>query len=200
MKRLSPAFIIVVFTMLTGFTSRPGDEVTNYYGISETLNFNGLTYNLSWSSHPNDTYYKQEYIPKDNTADHFKDMVMIDFIITDIPVEKAVAAQIATIKERKKTDIVCNYKVLSNKDNPGNYILDFIMSEGNGGDVNLVEWSAYHYKAYTDKAGHKGVLLFSICHRAYDNAAMDFMKSLHTYRDTNLTQLIKYDVPEIQIK
>jgi hypothetical protein len=200
MKRFFPVFTIIVFIIVTSFTAKPNDEVTNYYGIPEAINFNDLTFNLSWSSHPDETYYKQEYIPKGNTADHFNDMVMIDFIITDLPVQKAVATQIEIIRERKKTDAVCNYSVLRDNSNPGNYILDFVMSASKNGEMNLIEWNAYHYKPYTDKAGHKGVLLFGISHRAYENNARGFLESLGEYRHKNMAQLIKYDVPEIQIK
>ncbi len=200
MKRHLSSFMILVFIMLTGFTNRRSDDVTNYYGTPVSLNFNGITYNLSWSSHPNESYYKQEYIPKDNSVDRFKDMIMIDFIITDLPVDKAVEARVAQIKERKKTDLVCNYQLYNNPDKPDESILDFLMSESKNDEVNLVEWNAYHYKSYTDKAGHKGVLLFGISHRAYDNDTMDFLKSLSKYRNKNLNLLIGYDVPEIQIK
>src|ERR1700739_4706208 len=97
-------FTIIAFMSLAGFTSKPNDEVVNYFGIPASLDFGKLTYTLSWSSHPNDVYYKQEYIPKGNSVERYKDMVLIDFMITDLTVQQVVARQTDMLKERKKTD------------------------------------------------------------------------------------------------
>jgi hypothetical protein len=190
---------VVVFIVFTSFTNKHTDKIVNYYNIPESLNFDGLTYSLSWSSHPNDIYFKQEYIPVDNSADHFKDMLLIDFIITDMSVATVADAQVSKLKERKKADMVCNYQLLNNS-KTGDYMLDFIMSESKDNAVNLIEWNAYHYKSYTDKQGHKGVLLFGVSHRAYDNDVNAFLKSLGKYRNQKLMVLNGYNVPEIQIK
>ncbi|WP_183576188.1 hypothetical protein HDF18_20340 [Mucilaginibacter sp. X5P1] len=199
MKKYLSLSLVMCFIIITGFTSKHHDAPTNYYGIPESLNFGALTYNLSWSSHPNDNYYKQEYIPKDNEVDNFKDMVLIDFIKTDLPVSTAVDAQVATIKERKKTDAVCNYQLINNA-STGEYILDFIMSQSKDDAVTLVEWNGYLYKPYTDKSGHKGVLLFGISHRAYNNEVNGFLSSLGKYRHDQLKALTSYEIPQIQIQ
>ena len=202
MKRFFSCFILIAFISLAGFTNKRHDEVVNYYGIPESLTFGKLTYTLSWSSHPTDVYYKHEYIPKGNSVERYKDMVMIDFTITDLSVQQAVATQIAIINERKTTDILCNYAAWRNNENPDDQILDFTMSENMGTStmLNVVEWDAYHYKVYTDKAGHRGILLFGISHRAYFDEAHDFLRSLHKYRDKNIKLLTEYVVPEIQLK
>jgi hypothetical protein len=193
------SLLIILFIALTGFKTTLDDEPVNYYGIPENISFNKTDFTLSWSSHPNDNYYKQEYLPKGDIAEHFHDMVLIDFIITDLSAKDAAGAQIVTINERKKTDAVCNYEVFKNPDGK-EYILNFIMSERNGDKVNLVEWSAYHYKPYTDKAGHKGVQLFGISHRAYGDDVMPFLKSLKNYKNEQVNKLVAYPVPEIQLK
>jgi len=202
MKRSFSCLTIIAFIVLAGFTGKHHDEVVNYYGTPESLKFGSLTYTLSWSSHPTDVYYKHEYIPKGNSVERYKDMVMIDFTITDLTVQQAVAAQIAVINERKITDALCNYQVLKNSEKPDDYILDFTMSENitNSTMLNAVEWDAYHYKAYTDTAGHRGILLFGISHRTYFGETWDFLKSLRKYRDKNIKLLTEYAVPEIQVK
>ncbi len=174
-------------------------QVTNYYGTPESINFNGVDFNLVWSSHPNKSYYKHEYIPKGESSEHFKNMLMLDFIQGDFKLKDAVQLQIDKIQERKKTDAVANYDLVESPDGK-EFILDFLMSTTKDGKVNLVEWSAYHYKNYTDKAGHTGVLLFAISHRAYDDAVDTFLKSLIEYRMENRNALIKSPMPEIQIK
>ena len=74
------------------------------------------------------------------------------------------------------------------------------MSENNGGNLSLVEWDGYRYIPYIDNAGHKGILLLGVSHRAYDNNSMVFMHLLKTYRAGTLQQLSKYSIPQIQIK
>ncbi|SDF05063.1 hypothetical protein SAMN05216464_11263 [Mucilaginibacter pineti] len=198
MLKCANTFLLLIIALSTGFTTKL-DEVTNYYGIPETLTFDNVDFKLSWSSHPNATYYKQEYLPKNNTSEHFDDMLIIDFIVTDLSVKDAVGAQIKTLMERKKTDAICNYSVAKSPD--GNeYILDFLMSESAGDKISIIEWNGYHYKPYTDKAGHNGVLLFAISHRAYSDQAIPFLKSLKTYKTEQVTKLLKYPTPEIQLK
>lgn len=191
--------LITLLVILTSFKSAVHDEVVNYYNMPTVISFDKTEFTLSWSSHPNDTYYKQEYLPKGDVADRFNDMLLIDFIITDLPAKDAVRAQINTIYERKKTDAVCNFEVVKSQD--GNeYILNFIMSEGNSDTLSLVEWSAYDYKPYTDKAGHKGILLVGISHRAYGDNITPFLRSLKKYKDEQVRKLTVYPTPEIQLK
>ena len=197
-KKLS-TLLIILLCSLTGFKSEVNDGIVNYFGIPETLTFNDMAFKLSWSSHPNTSYYKQEYLPQGDDADHFNDMVLIDFIQTDLSVRKVASAQVNKIKERQKTDQVCNYKFSENPDG-SEFILHFLMSDGTADKVALVEWNAYHYKPYTDKASHKGVLLFGFSHRAYTNKIIPFLNSLTDYMDVHLNALVKYPVPEIQIK
>jgi hypothetical protein len=193
-----PIVLIVSVAILSGFiTKQDKQDVPDYYGIP-TLSFNNLNYKLAWSAHPNDKYYKHEYVPSGEKVDHFNNMIVIDFIETEMHVKDAVAAQVNNITERKKTDAVCNYQIL--KKSNDDFILDFIMSENTNRTVTIIEWNAYHYIQYTDKNGHKGILLFGISHRAYDDLATPFLKTLGTFRNNNLKALGTYNMPEIQIK
>ncbi|MES2265296.1 MAG: hypothetical protein V4520_00965 [Bacteroidota bacterium] len=197
MKKTFLALTILLTLLTTSQISFA--QVANYYGTAESINFNGIDFNLAWSSHPNANYYKHEYIPKGENSEHFKNMLMLDFIKGDFKLKDAVQLQIDKIQERKKTDAVANYDLVESPDGK-EFILDFLMSTTKDNKVNLVEWSAYHYKSYTDKAGHTGVLLFAISHRAYDNDVDTFLKSLTEYRMENRKALIKFPMPEIQIK
>jgi len=173
-------------------------EITNYYNTPTNITFNYIDYQLAWSSHPNEKYYKQEYVAKDDKVEHFNNMLLIDFVLTDLPVNEIVKLQVETLNKRKKTDNVCNYNVIKNPQT-GEYILDFLMSESNGNSLSIIEWNGYHYKAYTDKNGHKGVLLFGISHRAYKDDALPFLKMLSGYRVDNLRALQPFPLPDIQL-
>jgi hypothetical protein len=175
------------------------DEVTNYLGTDNNITFGNIKYKLAWSSHPNAQYYKQEYVPEGDNVSKFHNMIMLDFIQRDIPVLDAVTSQINILEKRKKNDINCHYQLIHNADS-SEYILDFLMSDISGSVINIVEWNAYRYKAYTDKAGHKGVLLFGVSNRAYDKEAAAFFTSLNEFRDKHKKALIKFTIPEIQLK
>lgn len=174
-------------------------DVINYYSSSTDLKFNNLNYSLSWSSHPNDIYYKQEYVADGQESEHYNDMMVIDFLITELTVKDVVGTQLKSLSERKQTDKICNYEVVKNQQT-GEYILDFIMSEEKDDHLDITEWNAYRYKSYKDKDGHKGVLLLGVSHRAYSNETNIFLSGLKKYRFEIINKLAVYPFPEINIK
>ena len=190
---------VLLLSTFTSLAFKFEDDVINYFGISKDITFSNLVYKLAWSSHPNLQYYKQEYVPDGENVNRFHNMVLVDFIQRDIPVMDVVASQVNVLEKRKKTDINCRYALVNNKDS-SEYILDFMMSEVSGSNINILEWNAYHYKIYTDKAGHKGVLLFGVSHRAYNEEAAPFLTELDEYRDKHRKALIKFPLPQIQLK
>jgi len=199
MNKYLNALLLLPLLVIGQLNFKPASDVVNYYGTPADITFNNTKFTLAWSSHPNDIYYKQEYVTRRDVVERYNDMVLVDFIVTDLGAKDAAQAQVNTILERKKTDQVCNYQIIKNEQT-GEYILDFVMSESSDDYVNLVEWNGYHYKPYTDKAGHKGVLLFGISHRAYGDDTMGFLRNLKTYRGDVLKKLMAYPMPEIQIQ
>lgn len=177
-------------------SSATPDTEKDYFGINE-ISFNDLSYKLAWSSHPTLQYYKQEYILEGETVEKFNNMVLIDFIQTDMPLEEVVTAQTNILNIRKQSDAVCKYELIK-KNNE--YILDFLMSEGNEYNLKLLEWNAYHYKAYTDIAGNKGILMFGFSHRAYDSGAEELIRNLGLYRNKLMTTFVMHPMPEINLK
>ena len=175
------------------------NQIVDYFHISRELIFDGVNYSLSWSDHPSDIYYKQEYVPKTETVDHFHNMVLIEFLKGDLDIKDAIKAQLSVIVERKKTDKICNYKLIFNE-KTGEYILDFVNSEISNDKLSLIEWNAYKYRPYVDKVGHKGIMLTGFSHREYgDENGADFLKKLADYRNEMLKKLYSYNVPAIQL-
>lgn len=197
MKKIHIGLITCLVCM--AYTQASTAQATNYYNTPETITFNNVDYTLSWSSHPDTRYYKHEYLPKGETSEHFNTMLMLEFIQGDLSAKDAAQAQVKELIKRKKTDPVCNYDIVENPDGQ-EFILDFLISYGKADKVRLVEWNAYHYKAYTDKAGHKGVVMFALSHRTYADDISPFLKSFHDYRQVNKNALVEFPIPEIQIK
>ncbi|MDB5117779.1 MAG: hypothetical protein JWQ79_3271 [Mucilaginibacter sp.] len=196
MKKLF--WLTILLFSLSGFTSKLKYDVKNYYGISETLNFDKINYKLIASYHPNEHYYKQEYIPAGELPDHFNTMLIIDFYITEAPNKKLLELKEKELEDRKKTDVVANYEQFENTE-LGEYILDFILSDAKGDKISLVEQNTYRYQNYIDKSRHKGILLIGLSKRGYGEGIGDFIKSVKEDKINNINKLSTYPMPKIEI-
>ncbi|HTD97863.1 MAG TPA: hypothetical protein VK668_01185 [Mucilaginibacter sp.] len=182
----------------TSFNYKHTDPVINYLNTDEIIKFNKKEYKLAYSSHPVSNYYMQEYIPKNETLDRYEHMILVDYLLIDTPAANIIGVKINEIKERKKTDMVANYELVENKETK-EYILDFLLSSSKYLTVNVIEWNGYHYKNYTDKAGHKGVLLFGVSERAYDGGVTWYLKTLKGHRFDWIKELSLHNFPNIQV-
>jgi len=197
MKRLVITLSPLILLLFAGFSSTAQNSVVNYLNTKDTLFYNNVAYKLSWSSHPADNYYKQEYLPTGENPDKYNSMLLIDFVITPEVDVTVVGQKVAEINERKKNDPVANYALLQSE-NTNEYLLDFSLS--NGKAFGIVEWNAYRYNGYTDKLGHQGVILFGLSKRAYGNAAMDFMRALGSMRREQMKLFSVCKTPDIEIR
>jgi len=187
-----------LFALSTSFNRHAGD-VVNYLNTGDTLTVNNQQYKLSWSSHPGTNYYKQEYLPAGENPDRYKSMLMVDYLLIDTPAKYIVGVKINEIRERKKIDALANFMVQKNE-KTGEYLLDFIMSDGGGDNTSVVELNAYHYKNYTDKAGHKGVLLFALSKRAYNGEVTAFFNNLKFERQNIIKTMAEASFPGVEVK
>lgn len=183
---------------LSSFSPKKKDDIKNYYGIPTILNFNNTNYKLLASYHPNEVYYKQEYVPTNETGEHYNTMLIIDFVITDKPTLSIVQHKEMEVTARKKNDPVANYEQLEN-DDLREYMLDFMMSEGDGEKLTLVERNIYRYKTYTDKSGKTGVLLFGLSQRGYGDGLKSFFTSIKENRINDINKVGAYQIPSINI-
>lgn len=191
--------LVSLLWLITSFTYKNHQDVKNYYNIPGTLTFDSIQYKLVASYHPEDSYYKQEYIPAGESADHFNKMLFIDFALVDATPREMLDLKAKEIQDRKKNDPVVNYEILGNNAK-GEYILDFILSDSKDGKLTVVERNVYRYKYYTDKAGHRGVLLFAISQRGYDKDITAFFKNLKNTRVGDINKVGSYNIPDIGIK
>jgi hypothetical protein len=173
-------------------------NLKNYFSISE-ISLSNTVYKLAWSSHPNDVYYKHEYLSAGEKAESFKTMVMIEAIIKDLPLEKVVRLKESELQERKKTDKVCNYQIMTNSQT-GEYMIDFLLSSGKSENLDIVEWNAYRYKKIVDSKGNPTILLFALSKRAYANDITPFLTGLKSNRTDWINLVWKYKLPTISVK
>lgn len=186
------SILTIAFATTTAAQDKAAD-IKNYFSLSE-VSFSNVLYKLAWTSHPNDVYYKQEYLPAGENVESFKSMIMIEAIVLDAPVEKVVRLKESELQERKKTDQVCNYQITTNSQT-GEYMIDFLLSSG-----DIVEWNVYRYKKIVNSKGKPTILLFALSKRAYGNEFKTFLTGLKTDRINSINLIWNYDLSTIYFK
>lgn len=161
-------------------------------GIPGPIVFEGAEFELAWTSHPDASYYKQEYVPAGEAVESYSQMFMVDVLTEGQTPEGAAAAMIAGLDERKATDLAVNYDLIENKAT-GELILDFLLSDASSGTV-IVEWNAYRYVPFGD-----GLALFAISRRGYGDESTPFISALADWRQTSIEALATMELPEIAI-
>jgi len=178
------------------------------YGYSQTfierisvpgpLAFADNQFGLSWSDKPNADYYVQEYLPKGEDPDHFKQMLAIHLFKKDITVDDAVQLKIEELNKRKKTDPVCNYKLSKSPDGK-EAIIDCLLGQSVNDKMTVVEFVVYRFKqVQLDNA--KGILVYAYSKRSYGDDITGFLKSLGDIRIDCLNAMISAKVPVVKIK
>ena len=173
-------------------------NVENYLETEKIIKFDNQNYDLVWSSHPNEVYYKQEYLTKEQTLEKFKSMVTIDFLKGEFKIKDLVNQKIQELEKAKKSNPIVNFTVLE-KD--GETIIDFLMSVSSkdGKQLLIVERNIYRYtKIETENT--KGLLLFSVSKRAYQNKIGEFFENLKKDKNSLIMKVGNFEIPKINLK
>jgi hypothetical protein len=173
------------------------DTIKDYLHLPGPIEFDGSSYELAWTAHPTDNYYKQEYIPKRNKVEHYHKMVFLDVVVDTANLRDVVRAKLVQLELRKRQDSVVNYKLFQKPDST-EYILDFVISEGEP-LLDVVEWDVYRYKTFVDSSGHKGYMLFANSLRAYSDEINGFFGVLGATRKRVISLMIKYELPVVSV-
>ena len=186
------------FVMTTSVYAQTDKSSTDYLSVPGPISFEKTDYNLVWTSHPLDNYYKQEYIERGDSVEKFKTLILLDLITGNTKIKDVVAIKIAELKKLKKTNPVVQFEVFENK---GEYMLDFLVSENtpDGKLVSIVERNVYRYKTIVDNSGKKGVLLFGVSERSYGDDIDNFFAKLKTNRDDLINEVGTFKIPDITI-
>lgn len=174
------------------------NKVNDYLNIRGPIKLNQKEYNLVWSSHPNENYFKQEYVSSHDNIHKYNSMVLVDFIKGDFNMKDVVDQKVAELQEMKKTNPVVNYQIFENKEE---YILDFLISENSkdGKEILIAERNIYRYKIISN-GKNKGVLLFALSERGYPENIDSFFNNLKTNSSKLIETVGNYKLPDIEIK
>lgn len=161
-------------------------------GVPGPIVFEDETFDLVWTSHPNEAFYKQEYLPAGQVVEAYGQMFMVDVLLNGATAEGAAGNMIAGLQQRQATDPVVNFDVIKN-DATGEIILDFLLSDESSGTL-IVEWNAYRYVPLEG-----GLAMFGISRRGYDEGVEGFLTDLTGWRLGAIDALANLDLPEIII-
>ena len=200
MKKTTLLYILsIVLSMSTASFAQNG-KPTNYVSVAGPITFENTAYNLSWSAHPAANFYKQEYLPKGANADKYSTMLLLDVVTGETTAKEAVATKTAELKRMKESNPMVNYDVITNA-KTGEYLIDLLVSaNAPDGSISIVERNVYRYKSFTDKAGHKGVLLFGVSTRAYGAGVTSFLTALKTNKNVLQNAVAQFTLPGIALK
>jgi hypothetical protein len=109
--------LLFTYVMLDNVGFARSDSAVDRLSLPDSIEVNGESYRLSWSSHPNPNYYKQEYLPPGQTSERFQRMLLIEAIVRGIDLNGAVNAQVTMLNKRKSTDPTVNFALLKNPKN-----------------------------------------------------------------------------------
>jgi hypothetical protein len=175
-------------------------DATNFLSISGPIYVQKKSYQLSWSSHPDASLYKHEYLAAGDQFPNYKSMVMIDFVLTGSTVDQAVATKISQLEKLKATLPIVQFNLIANKAT-GEKIIDCLMEQTAADDRNsVVERTIYRYKSILTKSGQRGVLLFAVSTREYGKGITPFLVRLKTDKPILVNEVAKLSLPEINIK
>lgn len=172
------------------------DGIIDYLSVGKQLDFNKETYHLAWSSKPSEIYYKQEYLLKGETPQHYHKMILVEAIAANLPIEKALKVKVQELNARKTWDYVANYQVFENKDKPEEGMIDFVMSD----TMYTYEWNLYRYQLQTGVNKQKYLVLMAYSYRDSLNNDDDlkrFFGHIKSNRLQLLDQLQAYPIPKV---
>lgn len=175
------------------------EEPIERIGVNGPLEFNTTDFLLAWTAHPNENYYVQEYLPKNETVDHFNELLTVHVFVMDVSVDAGIQQKINELTKRKETDKACNFNVLKSPDGKES-ILDCLLSTQKNDKIDVVEFVIYRYKQIELKNNKKALLIYAYSKRSYDEKIMAFLKNLKNERMTLLNVMTAKKLPEISIK
>lgn len=183
-----------ILTSFTGFNQQPVDRI----GVKGPLSFNKTIFDLAWTSKPTNTYYVQEYLPHNENADHFNQMLSIFLLTEDVKAADAVQQKIGELEARKKMDLTCNYIVNQSPDGK-EYMVDFVIGESKNDKMEIEEFNIYRYKQVSLANSKKGLLVYAYSKRAYGDDVTIFLKNLKTDRKNLLNSMVASEIPPVTV-
>ena len=193
---LSAACLVLLGCQGYGQTKK---EAVNYLSIQGPFTVQNQVYQLAWSSHPDASLYKHEYVAAGDQFPNYKSLITVDFVVTPSTVDQAVSTKISQLEAMKKTNPIVNYELMENKAT-GEKIIDCLIGQTAADERNsLVERDVFRYKSVSATSGQRGILLFAVSVRKYGKDIDPFLAKLKTNKSILVNEVAKFPLPAISI-
>ena len=192
MNKIILTSILLIFS-ISGFSQ----NIENHLQTEEIIKFDSDNYHLVWSSHPNNNFYKQEYLMNGQSLERYKSMLIIDFLKGDFLIDDVVKIKIQELEAAKKNNPIINYTVFEKN---GETIIDFLLSaySADGAQLSIVERNVYRYQKIVGPKKN-GILVFAISERAYEKDILSFLKALKEEKNSLVIKVGSFNVPKINL-
>ncbi len=194
MKQLFSLIIAVAFFSFTV----SAEEAKDLVHVPGPLTFHQEVFHLAWTGKANAYSYTQEYLPKGETVERFNQMLSIFLFDRDVDLQNAIQQKVGEIEKMKKTDELCNYRVIESPDG-GEFIIDFLVSSAKGDKLEVVELNLWRYKKVSLGNSKKGLLVYAYHKRAYGDDIMPFLKGLSDTKADLVDALIASELPAVEL-
>lgn len=195
MKKITVLILTMVLMSINAFCS---DKPIDYIGVKGPLQFNDTNFYLAWSNTQSDYFFFQEYIPKNETLEKYNQMMLIQVTVKDYPLENFLAQFLKRLDKRKESDKVCNYNIISSPDK-SEYIIDFLISEGDSETIHAAEFNVYKYSTITLSPDKSAIILYGYSSRAYGDNITPFLQALKNERTARINEMISVKLPPVKI-
>lgn len=194
MKNIYKLFTIGFLSLLFISSIKAQSEPTEYLSVGNKIVFYGEEYELKWSSHPSNEYYKQEYLRENDKLPKYEKMLIVEALKGNIPAINVVTGKIKELENWKKRNPIVSYEKFENGEE---IVLEFVLSSG-----NIYEWNIYRYKNEKNESGNY-LVLYSYSYRNYVSNEKEKNEFLNTIRKTK-RELVKkvgeIELPKVETK
>ena len=173
-------------------------SINDYLGTGKSLTFDKVDYNLTWTSHPSDNLYMQEYISENDSIENFKKLILLQAVTGNAKLKEVVDLKVDELEKMKEKDPMVNYALFEKN---GEIMLDFLLSKNlpDSNEPELIERNVYRYKTFMNEGKEDGVILFGVSERAYGNDIDKFLIDLKAHRFDVPNAVGTFNIPEIKI-
>ena len=173
-------------------------ETEDLLNVKGPMIFNNTQFYLSYSNHPEDIYYVQQYLPKNQTFNNFKQMLVFNVYVTDMTPKQALSQQIIDLDKRKENDSLLTYEIMESPD--GNeFLLSFRISDlAYGQPLEKVEYCVYRYSSQV-KNDKEILTIYSYINRSFGEEIEPYIANLEEIKEGFVNEMSIIKLPEFTL-
>lgn len=198
MKNIKRLFTIGFLSLLFISKVNAQSKPTEFLSIEKKIEFNGEEYELYWSSHPSNGYYRQEYLRENDKLPKYEKMLMVEAVKGDTQAIKVATLKIKDLENRKKNDPFVSYeKFVNGKE----IILEFVLKFG-----KTFEWNIIRYKNEENESGNYLVLysyryrMYGSQYLPYENVKNEFLNTVKTSKTYLVKKVREMELSNVKTK